>query len=370
MRRLALPAAAPALLVLIYLAAWPVSVVPVAWTPPASPGYRGTYAANTELAAAERIDVGGEGPEDVAVGPDGAVFAGLRDGRIVRLDPQTHRAATFAETGGRPLGLRFHPDGRLLVADAERGLLAVAPDGSVTVLVSEHAGRPLRLTDDLDVARDGTVYFSVASDRFAVDDSIADVLEHRATGRLFAYDPGARYTKVLLEGLCFANGVALAPDESYVLVAETACYRVRRLWLRGERAGASEVVLDGLPGFPDGILGDGEGTFWLTLVSPRNALLDALHPHPALKKALARLPAAMRPGPKAYGMVVALAGDGRVLGTLQDPDGKNVAFVTNAVPSGSWLYLGMLKGRAVARLPRPARYSSPMTPKSTEPASR
>jgi sugar lactone lactonase YvrE len=368
-RRLGL-AAAIALPFLIYLAAWPVPGEPVAWSPPASPGYTGPYAANRALAAAERLDVGGEGPEDVAVGRDGAVFTGLRDGRIVRLDPETLRAATFAETGGRPLGLRFAPDGRLLIADAERGLLAASPDGSVTVLASDHAGRPLRLTDDLDVARDGTVYFSVASERFAVDDSVADVVEHRTTGRLFAYDAATRSTRLLLEGLCFANGVALAPDESYVLVVETACYRVRRFWLRGERAGASEVVVDGLPGFPDGILGDGEGTFWLTLVSPRNALLDALHPHPALKKALSRLPAAIRPGPKAYGMVVALSGDGRVLGTLQDPDGQDVAFVTNAVPSGPWLYLGMLKGHAVARVPRPARYSSPMTPKSMEPASR
>jgi hypothetical protein len=97
------------------------------------------------LAAAERLDVGGEGPEDLAVGRDGAVFTGLRDGRIVRLDPETLRAATFAETGGRPLGLRFAPDGRLLIADAERGLLAAAPDGSVTVLRQRRRSRARRV---------------------------------------------------------------------------------------------------------------------------------------------------------------------------------------------------------------------------------
>jgi len=351
-------AAALVLLVFAYFAAWPVPVQPVAWRPPSSPGFSGPYAANRELAAAELLDVGGEGPEDAAVGLGGAIFTGLRDGRIVRLGPDGRGAAVFAHTGGRPLGLRFDAQGRLLVADAQRGLLAVGPEGSVTVLAAGHAGQPFRLADDLDVGGDGTVYFSDASERFAVDDSVADVLEHRASGRLLAYDPRARSTRVLLDGLCFANGVALAPDESYVLVVETACYRVRRLWLRGERQGSSEVVLDGLPGFPDGILGDGEGTFWLTLVSPRSALLDALHPHPALKKALLRLPAAVRPGPKAYGAVVALDGEGRVLRTLQDPDGTKVAFATNAVPDGAWLYLGMLRGHALARLPRPARYSS------------
>ena len=202
------------------------------------------------------------------------------------------------------------------------------------------------------MARDGTVYFSDASTRFHLGDSIADVVEHRATGRLLAYDPATGTTRVLLDGLCFANGVALAPDESFVLVVETACYRVRRLWLRGERRGASEEFIGALPAFPDGVTGDGDGHFWVALVSPRNPLLDALHPHPALKRALLRLPMAVRPGPKHYGFVLELDGDGRVVRNLQDPDGRQVAFVTNAVAAGPWLYLGRLEGHFVSRFPR------------------
>lgn len=350
MRGLAGGVAAILLAALLYLAVWPVPAEPVAWAPPPSPGFTGPYAANHALAAAELLDVGGDGPEDVAVGPDGAIYAGLRDGRIVRLDPDGRRAATFAQTGGRPLGLRFGADGRLLVADPHRGLLAVGRDGAVSVLAGAHAGTPFRLADDLDVSADGTVYFTDASMRAAVEDSIADIVEHRATGRLLAYDPVHGATRVLLDGLCFANGVALAPDESFVLVVETACYRVRRLWLRGERRGASEVVLDALPAFPDGITGDGAGTFWVALVSPRNRLLDALHPHPALKKALMRVPEALRPGPTRYGFVIGVDGDGRIVRNLQDPEGRRAAFVTNAVPHGPSLYLGMLRGHFVARV--------------------
>lgn len=342
--------AAVVLVMVAYLALWPVPAEPVAWAPPPSPGFTGAFLPNHDLAAAELLDAGGEGPEDVAVAPDGTVFTGLLDGRVVRLAPGDPQPVTFAQTGGRPLGLRFGGDGRLLVADSVRGLLSVGRDGAVTRLADGHDGVPFRLTDDLDVGADGTVYFTDASTRFTVDDSVADVVEHRATGRLLAYDPGRGATRLLLDGLCFANGVALAPDESFVLVAETACYRVRRLWLRGPRQGASDIVIDGLPAFPDGITGDGAGAFWLALVSPRNRLLDALHPHPALKKALLRVPSLLRPGPRRYGFVVAIDGEGRVVRSLHDPGGDRVAFVTNAVPSGDWLYLGMLHGRALARM--------------------
>ena len=56
-----------------------------------------------------------------------------------------------------------------------------------------------------------------------------------ATGRLLVHDPAAGTTEVLAEGLWFANGVALAPDESYVAVVETPAMRVLRRWLTGPK---------------------------------------------------------------------------------------------------------------------------------------
>ena len=56
------------------------------------------------------------------------------------------------------------------------------------------------------------------------------------TGRLLRYDPASGRTDVLADGLWFANGVALAPDESYVVVVETMRARLLRVWLRGPQA--------------------------------------------------------------------------------------------------------------------------------------
>jgi len=331
---------------------WPFGgAAPQPWTPPPAPALEGSYARNEALAAASRIEVGGRGPEDVAVARDGALYTGLADGRIVRLRAG-RPPETFVTTGGRPLGLRFGADRVLYVADAERGLLAVSPAGGVEVLARAHAGIPFGLTDDLDVAADGTVYFTDASSRVGLGHSVRDVVEQHPTGRLLAYhrDRGLR---LMHDGLSFANGVALAADESYLLVVETARYRLRRCWLRGERAGHCDVMAANLPGFPDGVTRGSLGTFWVALVSPRNALLDRIHPYPRLKRALLRLPDAVRPGPRAYGFVLGIEGDGRVVHNLQDPAGQAAAFVTNAVEHEGHLYLGSLERDALARVPRP-----------------
>lgn len=341
-------------LVVVYLLFWPVPVDPVAWTPPPMPPLEGAYAANTRLEAAERLSPGiGTGPEDVAIDREGRIYGSLDDGRIVRLQPDGTHPETFADTGGRPAGLRFDAGGNLLVCDCDKGLLSIAPDGRVATLATEAAGIPIRFADDLDIAADGTVYFSDASTKFGFRDLILDVVEHRPNGRLLAYDPKTGETRVLLDGLYFANGIAVSPDQTYLLVAETNAYSVRRYWLAGPRAGQSEPFVENLPGFPDGILWNGRDTYWLALSAPRDPLVDRLMPHPFARKVLVRLPAFLVPGPKPASCVLGLDADGRVTENLQDPAGKGFANVTNVVEHDGMLYLGSLSEHAIGRIPAP-----------------
>ena len=336
-------------LLALYLLLWPVKVDPAAWEPPPAPPIAGAFAPNERLAAVEPLPAGGHAPEGVAVDADGSVYAGLEDGRIVRL--QRGRAPeTFAETGGRPLGLQFDGAGRLVVADAVRGLLLVGRDGAVGVLSREAGGRPFGCPNDLDIASDGTIYFTDATDRFPLSVYRQDIIEHRPSGRLLAYDPAAGAARVVFDGLHFANGVALGPDESFVVVVETGKYRLWRVWLKGPRRGEREVFADNLPGFPDNLTFNGRDTFWLALVSPRNRLLDTLLPRPFLRKIIVRLPVFMQPKPSRYGFVVGLDADGRVAETLQDPTGKRFALVSSAVEHAGSLYLGSLGEDAVGQL--------------------
>jgi len=337
--------------VVAYLLLWPVRVDPEAWNPPPAPPLRGVYAPNTRLAAAERLGEGaGIGPETIAVDAQGNLYGGMADGRIVRLKPDGGGAATFANTGGRPLGLDFDARGNLIVADGMKGLLAVAPDGKVTVLATEHGGLRFGFADDVDVGRDGTIYFTDASHKFDVAHYNQDLLEHRANGRLLAYDPTTRTTRLLLDQLYFANGVAASPDQSFVLVNETSRYRVRRLWLSGPRQGQNEVFIDNLPGFPDGISSNGAGVYWLALVAPRNSDLDGMLPRPFLRKIVARLPESLAPQPKCHAFVLGLDAGGRVVQNLQDPDCKRYGFVTAVTEHDGQLYLGSLTATAIGRV--------------------
>lgn len=333
-----------------YLTLWPVPVEPVAWEAPDAPGLTGPYAVNDELAGVEWLAKGvAEGPEDVAVDAQGRIYGAYADGRIRRLRPDGTDPEVFADTGGRPLGLAWAPDGSLVVADAVRGLLVVRRNGTVRTLVTSADGLPFGFTDDVDVAADGTVYFSDASYKFGMHEVMADITEHGGRGRLLKYEPLADEVTVLLDGLQFANGVAVGPGERYVLVNETGSYRVVRYWLSGDRAGTHDVLIDNLPGFPDNISFNGMDTFWLAIYAPRNAALDFMDDKPFLRKLAYRLPEAVQPKPAKHAIALGLNLDGEVIHNLQDSSADAYAPITSVEQVGDMLYFGSLSAPAIAR---------------------
>jgi sugar lactone lactonase YvrE len=142
----------------------------------------------------------------------------------------------------------------------------------------------------------------------------------------------------------FPNGVALTPDESALLLAETATHRLSRVGLDGR-----VTVLTDLPAYPDNMAPVGDSTYWIALASPRVAALERLLPYPAIRRVAGALPAVLRPRPKRYGLVALVDGDGQVLRTLHGPAGR-YAMVTGVRQHGRTLWLGSLTERAVARV--------------------
>jgi sugar lactone lactonase YvrE len=323
-------------------------VDPVVWQPPKLP-LRSTPKAN--LPELTVLPVHGRGTEDVLISKRGNVYTGVEDGRILRLTADGRRLDTIADTGGRPLGLEFFPDGRLLVCDAQRGLLlADRTTGELETLLAR--GPDLRVCNNAAVAKDGTIYFTDSTSRFDLDHYMADLIEHGGTGRLLRRSPSGEVT-VVLDGLQFANGVALAPDESYVVVAQTGSYRLDKVWLTGSRAGSDEALVENLPGFPDNISTGTDGLVWVALASPRNRLLDRAHRmKPVLRKAIWALPEAVRPKEGACVWVRAVDGDtGR---TVHEYYGKRDDFhmVTGVREHLGTVYVGSLHRRAVASFRR------------------
>ena len=295
------------------------------------------------------IPVPGYGCEDVVVGTDGAVFTGTADGSLWRIDPDGP-IRHVAHTGGRPLGIELHPDGGLLVCDASRGLLRVDPaTGVVESVAAEVDGRAMLFCNNAAIAGDGTVWFSDSSTRFGLDRWKAEMAVDTRTGRLLRRSPDGAVSTVL-DGLSFANGVALAIDESFVVVAETGARRLTRHWLTGARAGTHDLLVDDLPGYPDNISRGSDGLIWVALAGPRDPIVEAIRRAPEpVRRGVTLIPDRLQPGARQSIHVQAYDDGGRLVHDCDLPaTGPAYSMVTGVREHHGTVWLGSVEQPAVA----------------------
>lgn len=316
---------------------------PVRWTPPPIDELPNFGPADLTI-----VPLPGEGPEDVVVDASGQLWTGLVDGRLVRVSPEG-AATVVADTGGRPLGLHVARDGRVLICDSHRGLLALDPaTGSLSVLVESVDGRPLRFCSNVTETADGTIYFTESTSQFHFEHFAGAVMEARGRGSLFRLNTDGSVT-TLLDSLYFANGVTTTADESALVFAETQGRRLSKYWLSGPQAGTVTPLAVHLPGYPDNISTGADGRIWVAMVSPPNAAAEALAPRaPAIRKLLWHLPDRIQP--KIRPQVWALAFDadsGEALAGLRAtrPD---FGTVTGVVESAGRLWMSTIAFPALA----------------------
>jgi len=298
------------------------------------------------------FQVPGPGAEDVVVAgkgrDEGAVFTGTEDGAVWRVSHDGNRIDQVADTGGRPLGIEIDLDGRLLVCDAKRGLLRVhVASGAIEAVTDRVAGVPMMFCNNAAIASDGTVWFSDSSIHFGVDHWKDDFVQNTRTGRLLRLGERGD-VDVVLDGLAFANGVALAADESYVAVAETAARTVVRRWLTGPRAGEREFLVADLPGYPDNIARGSDGLIWVSLASPRDPLVERIQKGPmVLRRSVTRIPEALQPKPKRTVRARAYDDTGRLVHDL-DIAADGYHLVTGVREHDGRVWLGSLHEPAIA----------------------
>ncbi len=329
-------------------------VDPVAWSPPARSALEGPYAPNDRLQPVEWWAKALVGPEAITIAPDGALIAGLKDGRVVKLKVGVDAPEVLFDTKGRPLAMAWHPDGRLIVCDAHAGLLAVDPAGKIETLATGFGGLPFRFVDDLAITRAGVIYFSDASARHSIEAFTEELLEHRTTGRVLKYVPATKELSLVADGFSFANGVALSGDESFLVVAETGSYRLWRIGLTGERAGKKELFTESLPGFPDNVRwSPSRNGFWVAIGSPRKAEVDALASMPNVRRIVAALPKVLQPKAARHSYVLFVDASGKPVESFQHEAPDSYSPVACATEHEGWLYLGSFAREGVARFKLP-----------------
>lgn len=365
MKKVALAISVPIALVVAYLGLWPVPIEPVVWNAPTVPGYVGPFAVNNKLANLKMISLGAEeGPEHIVIAKDGKLYTTVVSGNILRMNPDGSNQEVFANTGGRVLGFDFDASGNLIAADSIKGLLSISPDRKITVLTNQVESDPIRYADAVVVAKNGKMYVSDASTRFApalwggtFEASVLDIIESSSTGRILEFDPATRTTRIVAKGLSFANGVALSQDEQTLFVNETGKYRVWKISVQASNLDVTQknplatVLFDNLPGYPDNLMRGLDGKIWLGFAKPRNPAADKLADKVFLRKLTLRLPRAMWPIPKSYGHVMAFTEDGKVVADLQDPSGAYPE-TTAVTETSDRLYVQSLHSKGLGWMPK------------------
>lgn len=221
----------------------------------------------------------------------------------------------------------------------------------------------IRFADDVDVGpKTGHVYFTDASDiapaydwetqtHDVMDTYKTDFLRGNPKGRLLCYNPKTTKIDVLADGIWFANGIAVDPNEEFVLVASTSSSRVLKYHLEGKKKGEVEVLLDGY--FFDGIDCSTNGKCYGVIPTAPPLLvkvLSALDPvvNRWLRFACMMMPKSFMPSVVPYvGIVEFDPKDGKVSKFIVDAKGKTLKTFNGVTEHNGKLYLGSLSNEFI-----------------------
>jgi hypothetical protein len=240
-------------------------------------------------------------------------------------------------------------DGRLLICDSYRGLLAMdRTTGELDELASHVDGRPLKFCSNVTETADGTIYFTESTSDFHFEHFLGPILEARGTGGLYRLNADRTVT-TLVSGLYFANGVTVTADGSALVFAETMGRRLSKYWLTGPQAGTVTPLAVHLPGMPDNISTGSDGRIWVALVTPVNSTAEGLMTRaPWIRKVIWRLPPRLQPKVDPIIWVVAFDADsGEAVAGVRTTH-PDFGGVTGVVESGEKLWMSTIEFPAVA----------------------
>jgi gluconolactonase len=129
-------------------------------------------------------------------------------------------------------------------------------DGKVEILVEQFEGKRFNAPNDIVVRRDGQVYFS---------DPLFTPLDHRDLDFYGVYHVTPKGAiEAIARMQTRPNGVTLSPDGKVLYVANTDEKNIRAYDLdRNGRPSHERVVIENLPGGPDGIRTDTKGNLYI-----------------------------------------------------------------------------------------------------------
>jgi len=214
----------------------------------------------------ERVKTIGSGllrPEGVMALDDGSLYAADGKGRCSRIE-QDGRTSFFGNVGGLPNGLCIDRNGNCIIANIGNGeVQSLHPDGSHVVLMTEANGKRMYSPNFPFMDSKERIWVSNSTARRDLEAALQSPSPDGCIVLIEGTNP-----RIVAEGICFANGIALDPEEEHLYVAETMMRRILRYRIYpGGALSAAEVYGPenlGKLGYPDGIAFDDMYDLWVT----------------------------------------------------------------------------------------------------------
>ncbi|GAA4570089.1 SMP-30/gluconolactonase/LRE family protein [Planotetraspora kaengkrachanensis] len=173
----------------------------------------------------ERLHTGSRKTEGPAYFPAGRylVWSDIPNDRLLRWDETTGAVGVFRHGSGHANGNTVDRQGRLITCEqGNRRVTRTEHDGTVTVLADRYQGRRLNSPNDVVVRADGTIWFTdpiygIVSD---YEGNKGDC-EFGGACYVFRLDPATNDLRVVADDFCRPNGLAFAPDEQRLYIADT-----------------------------------------------------------------------------------------------------------------------------------------------------
>jgi hypothetical protein len=232
----------------------------------------GAFSPNQRLDQARQLGGEIERPDDIALGPDGALYVSTENQILRCSGADFEKRKVFAEFGAPAGGLAWTRDDRLLACVSKQGLVALSPSGEPLSRLESASGEKIACPLSVTVAPDGTVYLTDGSRGNPPELWLTDLMQNRSpSGRLIVCDPELKQATVRAEKLAWPLGVVVSPDGAEVWVAESWGHRLAAYPRDG---GKMRVIARNYSGYPARLASGEAGQVWMAFFGLRTQLTE------------------------------------------------------------------------------------------------
>jgi sugar lactone lactonase YvrE len=232
----------------------------------------GAFSPNQRLDQARQLGGDIERPNDIAHGPDGALYVST-ESRILRCTgAEFDVRETFATLEGEVGGLAWTADGRLLACVSGQGLVALSSAGQIVGRLESVDGGRIACPLSVAIAPDGAIYLTEGSRHNRPEQWLTDLMQNGApSGRLIVCDASLGGARVMADKLAWPLGLAVSHDGKEVWVAESWSHRLTAFARSG---GNARVIVKNYSGYPGRLSRDASGGYWMAFFGLRTQLTE------------------------------------------------------------------------------------------------